>query len=128
MIPSNGFALAPMHDGFRRDDEWEGAGLSGRTSYRPRTLTWQRCASAGMAWECGFSMPLNPGTPFAIYTSKIPFLDLRSTTMNFETLMLKSLFAASLLVCALTLGAMIASHATAPTIATQHAPATTAAG
>jgi hypothetical protein len=48
--------------------------------------------------------------------------------MNFETLMLKSLFAACLLVCALTLGAMIASHASAPTIATQHAPVATAAG
>lgn len=50
--------------------------------------------------------------------------------MNFETLLLKSLFAASLLVCALTLGAMIASHspAPAPTIATQHAPVAATAG
>lgn len=48
--------------------------------------------------------------------------------MNFETLMLKSLFAASMLVCALTLGAMIVSHASAPTIATQHAHVASAAG
>jgi hypothetical protein len=81
-----------------------------------------------MALQHDLSMPLNPGTPFAIYPSKTSFLTLWRTTMNFETLMLKSLFAASLLVCALTLGAMIASHATAPTIATQHAPVATAAG
>ncbi|WP_266181337.1 hypothetical protein [Dyella humicola] len=40
--------------------------------------------------------------------------------MKFETLMLKSLFAASLLVCVLTMGSMIASQTNAPgAVATQ---------
>ncbi len=40
--------------------------------------------------------------------------------MKFETLMLKSLFAASLLVCVLTIGAMVTSPVNAPgAVATQ---------
>ncbi|WP_165973454.1 hypothetical protein [Luteibacter rhizovicinus] len=43
--------------------------------------------------------------------------------MKFETLMLQSFFAAGLLVCFLTLGAMLTSHATvATTLAASHAP------
>ncbi|WP_174236735.1 hypothetical protein [Dyella sp. S184] len=42
--------------------------------------------------------------------------------MKFETLMLQSLFLACLLVCLLTLGAMLTSHTTTTNIATSHAP------
>jgi hypothetical protein len=42
--------------------------------------------------------------------------------MKFETLMLQSLFLACLLVCLLTLGAMLTSHITPSNIATSHAP------
>ena len=42
--------------------------------------------------------------------------------MKFETLMLQSLFLASLLVCLLTLGAMLTSHTIPSNIATSHAP------
>jgi hypothetical protein len=43
--------------------------------------------------------------------------------MKFETLMLHSLFAICLLVCVLTLGAMLTSQATVSNIAASHAPA-----
>ena len=44
----------------------------------------------------------------------------RRTIMKFETLMLKSFFAASLLVCVLTFGAMITAQTNAPgAVATQ---------
>ena len=42
--------------------------------------------------------------------------------MKFETLMLHSLFAACLLVCVLTLGAMLTTHAPVPSVAVNHAP------
>ena len=42
--------------------------------------------------------------------------------MKFETLMLHSLFAACLLVCVLTLGAMLTSQATVSNVAANHAP------
>jgi hypothetical protein len=42
--------------------------------------------------------------------------------MKFETLMLHSLFAACLLVCVLTLGAMLTTHTTVPSVAASHAP------
>jgi hypothetical protein len=42
--------------------------------------------------------------------------------MKFETLMLHSLFAACMLVCLLTLGAMLTSPTTVPDIAASHAP------
>lgn len=42
--------------------------------------------------------------------------------MKFETLMLHSLFAASLLICVLTLGAMLTSHPTVASVAASHAP------
>jgi hypothetical protein len=41
--------------------------------------------------------------------------------MKFETLMLHSLFAASLLVCVLTLGNMLTSHAPVANVAAAHA-------
>jgi hypothetical protein len=41
--------------------------------------------------------------------------------MKFETLMLHSLFAASLLVCVLTLGNMLTSKAPAQNVAVHHA-------
>jgi hypothetical protein len=42
--------------------------------------------------------------------------------MKFETLMLHSLFAACLLVCVLTLGAMLTTHTPVPSVAVNHAP------
>jgi hypothetical protein len=42
--------------------------------------------------------------------------------MKFETLMLHSLFAACLLVCVLTLGAMLTTQATVSNVAANHAP------
>jgi hypothetical protein len=51
--------------------------------------------------------------------------------MKFETLMLKSFFAASLLVCVLTLGSMIASRPNASSQVVNHSPvaaATNSAG
>jgi hypothetical protein len=42
--------------------------------------------------------------------------------MKFETLMLHSLFAACLLLCVLTLGAMLTSQATISSTAASHAP------
>ncbi|MBB6242540.1 hypothetical protein [Rhodanobacter sp. MP1X3] len=42
--------------------------------------------------------------------------------MKFETLMLQSLFAACLLICLLTLGAMLTSQITVPSVAVSHAP------
>jgi hypothetical protein len=47
--------------------------------------------------------------------------------MKFETLMLHSLFAVCLLVCVLTLGAMLTSHAPASRVATNHASVAAAA-
>jgi hypothetical protein len=47
--------------------------------------------------------------------------------MKFETLMLKALFAASLLVCAMTFGAMVSAHAPTPSLIASHAVATHAA-
>lgn len=44
-------------------------------------------------------------------------ISLRRTTMKFETLMLHSLFAATLLVCVLTLGSMLTIKPAAPGIA-----------
>jgi hypothetical protein len=46
--------------------------------------------------------------------------------MKFETVMLHSLFAASLLLCVLTFGSMLTAKAPAATIAANHAPAATA--
>jgi hypothetical protein len=51
--------------------------------------------------------------------------------MKFETLMLHSLFAACLLVCVLTFGAMVTSNASEATAVASHAPvaaSTNAAG
>jgi hypothetical protein len=42
--------------------------------------------------------------------------------MKFETLMLKSLFTACILVCLLTLGAMLTSHTPVPHVAASHVP------
>jgi hypothetical protein len=42
--------------------------------------------------------------------------------MKFETLMLHSLFAASLLICVLTFGSMLTAKAPVANIATSHAP------
>ncbi|WP_202594195.1 hypothetical protein [Frateuria defendens] len=42
--------------------------------------------------------------------------------MKLETLLLHSLFAACLLVCALTLGAMLTTQAGVPAVAAGHAP------
>jgi hypothetical protein len=42
--------------------------------------------------------------------------------MKFETLMLHSLFAACMLICLLTLGAMLTLPAAVPNIAASHAP------
>jgi len=42
--------------------------------------------------------------------------------MKFETLMLHSVFAACLLVCVLTLGAMLTSQATVSSTSAAHAP------
>jgi hypothetical protein len=42
--------------------------------------------------------------------------------MKFETLMLHSLFAACLLVCVLTFGAMLMTHTTVSSVAANHAP------
>jgi hypothetical protein len=47
--------------------------------------------------------------------------------MKFETLMLKSLFAASLLVCVLTFGSMITSQTNAPGAVATQVPAAAAA-
>jgi hypothetical protein len=41
--------------------------------------------------------------------------------MTLETLLLKTLFAASLLVCAMTFGAMVSTHAPAPSLVANHA-------
>ena len=41
--------------------------------------------------------------------------------MKFETIMLKSLFAACLLICALTFGAMVTAKPSMPHVATNHA-------
>jgi hypothetical protein len=68
------------------------------------------------------------GPSFAITLSKTSFPHTRRTTMKFETVILQSLFAACLLVCLLTLGAMLAPHTTASNIAANHAPVTTSAG
>lgn len=40
--------------------------------------------------------------------------------MKFETLMLNSLFAACLLVCVLVMGAMLTTHATVASVASNH--------
>jgi hypothetical protein len=48
--------------------------------------------------------------------------------MKFETVILQSLFVASLLVCLLTLGAMLTPHTVVPEIAANHAQATATAG
>lgn len=47
--------------------------------------------------------------------------------MKFETLMLQTLFGASLLVCLLVLGAMLTSQATVASVATSHTPTTVVA-
>ncbi|TCV97092.1 hypothetical protein EC912_10187 [Luteibacter rhizovicinus] len=76
-----------------------------------------------MAKECGLAKIWTVGTALAIYLSKTSSNHSRRTTMKFETLMLQSFFAAGLLVCFLTLGAMLTSHATvATTLAASHAP------
>lgn len=41
--------------------------------------------------------------------------------MKFETIILKSLFTACLLICVLTFGAMVTATPTAPNVATNHA-------
>lgn len=47
--------------------------------------------------------------------------------MKFESLMLKSLFTACMLVCVLTMGAMLTAKTTVPNVAAAHAPAATIA-
>ncbi|MBB6188352.1 hypothetical protein [Rhodanobacter sp. MP7CTX1] len=47
--------------------------------------------------------------------------------MKFETLMLHSLFAACLLICVLTLGAMLTTQTTVSNVAASHAPAAVSA-
>ncbi len=47
--------------------------------------------------------------------------------MKFESLMLKSLFTACMLVCVLTMGAMLTAKTTVPNVAAAHAPAVTIA-
>ncbi|HZX70883.1 MAG TPA: hypothetical protein VFE77_08685 [Rhodanobacter sp.] len=47
--------------------------------------------------------------------------------MKFETLMLQSLFIACLLICLLTLGALLTSPTTVSNIAASHAPVAAAA-
>lgn len=42
--------------------------------------------------------------------------------MKFENLMLQTLFSACLLICVLTLGAMLTTHASVPNVAANHAP------
>lgn len=43
------------------------------------------------------------------------------TAMNVETLMLKTIFAAALLICAMTFGAMMSAHAPVPSLVAGHA-------
>jgi mannose/fructose/N-acetylgalactosamine-specific phosphotransferase system component IID len=66
---------------------------------------------------------------FAIYTSKASFPNSRRTAMKFETLMLKSLFTACMLVCVLTLGAMLTTKVkvNVPTVVASHAAAASVA-
>lgn len=59
---------------------------------------------------------------FAIYTSKASFPYPRRIAMKFESLMLKSLFTACMLVCVLTMGAMLTAKTTLPNVAAAHAP------
>jgi hypothetical protein len=59
---------------------------------------------------------------FAIYISKASFPNSRRTAMKFETLMLKSLFTVCMLVCVLTLGAMLTTKVSVPTVVASHAP------
>jgi hypothetical protein len=47
--------------------------------------------------------------------------------MKLETLLLKAIFAASLLICAMTFGAMVSAHAPTPSLIAAHAVATHAA-
>ncbi len=47
--------------------------------------------------------------------------------MKFETLMLKSLFTACMLVCVLTLGAMLTTKVNVPTVVASHAAAASVA-
>ena len=42
--------------------------------------------------------------------------------MKFENLMLQTLFSACLLICVLTLGAMLTTHTSVPNVAANHAP------
>jgi len=61
-----------------------------------------------MAWECGPSSVRRLGTSYATSPSKASVTYLRRAAMKFETLMLNSLFAACLVICVATLGAMLA--------------------
>jgi len=83
-----------------------------------------------MAQECGLREIRGNGTDLAIYPVRLPSEDFlprsRRTAMKFETLMLHSLFAACLLVCVLTFGAMLVSP-TASNIAATPAPVATIA-
>jgi hypothetical protein len=54
-----------------------------------------------------FFMRVSTGTGLAITTSKASIHCLRRNAMKFETLMLQSLFAACLVICVTTLGAML---------------------
>jgi len=56
------------------------------------------------------------GTTLAIYTSKASNNHPRRDDMKFETMMLKGFFAAGLLICVLTLGGMLTTHASAPQV------------
>jgi hypothetical protein len=47
--------------------------------------------------------------------------------MKLETLLLKAIFAASLLICAMTFGEMVSAHAPAPSLIAAHATAAHAA-
>jgi hypothetical protein len=64
-----------------------------------------------MAQRRGLRRLFGVGTALAIYPVKATQPCSRRTIMKFENLMLHSLFAACLLVCVLTLGAMISAPA-----------------
>jgi hypothetical protein len=60
-----------------------------------------------MALPCGFQGFFAVGTRLAISPTKASLTCLRRTAMKFETLMLNSFFAACIVLCVSTLGAML---------------------
>lgn len=64
------------------------------------------------------------GTAFAMYSLKPA--NFKEYIMKYETLMLQALFSACLLVCVLTLGAMITSHPSTSVTSTAHQAASVA--